>query len=386
MFNARIITLTPVHIGSGRILKKQIDYLHFSHLKNGPIALLDEEKVLAILGRNKLSAWMRAIEKQEDLLMLIRQQNTQVQPDNLAKRIIKVKDKPGLHGELYEQLTNGMGRPYIPGSSLKGSIRTALFTDMLRINQTLIKNLNPHQFKDKVLMQKLMATTEERDLEINQREEKGNKKTSNKDIFRFLHVGDIHFITTQAIMVKTMNLKKNNWTEDHSLSQWTECIPEGEVTDFRINFADDTLFSKNKNQKIQKAQTETIGKGVDLLRQSELLPIINNHTLNLLKHEQDFIQQENDTHLDLYAEQIEKLIDQTEQCKEGECVLRLGKHSGFLFMTGGWQEELMEKDQYNQLKRHVRHGKRTPDHLPLPKTRRFTAGGMPLGFIKLKLI
>lgn len=379
MFNALITTLTPVHVGSGRTLQKHIDYVHFSNIKNGPIALIDEEKVLAILGRDNLGKWMETIENKKDLLTLINKHESSLQPNKLARRLIKARDNPGLHNELYEQLTDGMGRPYIPGSSIKGSIRTALFTYMLRQNPSFLEKLNPSKFIDDELMIALMATPE--------RSEVSNFKqeTSNKDIFRFLRVGDIHFTSTQSIMVKAVNLKRTGWAEDNRLSQWTECIPENQEARSRIDFADDTLLTTAKSQKIQKEQTETVGKGVDLLRKKELLQIVNNHTTHLLQRELNFIKQQNDSNLEQYAEQIETLLAQTKQCGPEECVIRLGKHSGFLFMTGDWQRELMKESDYILLKNHVRRKQHTPANLPLPKTRRFTKAGMPLGFVKITI-
>jgi hypothetical protein len=46
----------------------------------------------------------------------------------------------------------------------------------------------------------------------------------------------------------------------------------------------------------------------------------------------------------------------------------------------------MEENSLKDLKRYVRRATRTPEFLPLPKTRRFTNNGGPIGFVKLTIV
>ena len=104
-----------------------------------------------------------------------------------------------------------------------------------------------------------------------------------------------------------------------------------------------------------------------------------------MNKEIDFINQQNDIALENYAIALNKISEIAKNCGENSCVLRVGKHSGFQFMTGGWQQELMEENSLKDLKRYVRRATRTPEFLPLPKTRRFTNNGNPIGFVKLTI-
>ncbi|MCS6975265.1 MAG: type III-A CRISPR-associated RAMP protein Csm5 [Cyclobacteriaceae bacterium] len=379
MNNATLQTLTPVHIGNGRTLQKHIDYIYFSNLHNAPVALLDLEKVFGILGNANLNAWIRAIENREDLMPLIRKQKTNIRPDDVAHRLIQVKDKPDSHSELYEHLTDALGRPYIPGSSIKGSMRTALFTNLLKKNKHLLgKN---YELRIKNIEPKLFSTPEQ----FTGEEAHKNKLTSNQDIFRFLYAGDCFFEKSSTVLVRveTFSLKGGYWEKRHQLTQWTECIPAGKTAQCRLLFSEKTLHSPFKHKQVREQIKQAVGKYSDTIHQNKLLYIVNQHTLNLLQRELKFINDQNIQDFDKYTEKLEELIEKTNQCGSNECVLRLGKHSGFVFMTGGWQEELMDKDRYVELKRKVRD--KTPENLVLPKTRRFTPEGYPVGFVKIQI-
>jgi CRISPR type III-A-associated RAMP protein Csm5 len=382
MNNITIETLTPVHIGSGRTLQKNVDFIFFSNLKEKPIALIDEEKIFRILGEKNFGLWMKAIEEKADILPLLRKEKPDVCPQDVQYRSTYTKEANILKGELYEHIHNASAKPYLPGSSIKGAIRTGMIASLIKQEKKFVQNkdnlgrFNPRhncfEYKDNKIIKHFVADDAE-------------KKQQNKDIFRFLHIGDAVFQRTEAIMVNTFSLKKNGWEKREALSQWTECIPSGEKSALRINFPEQTLYNR-KEQEVQNKITGFIGKNHHFLKAKELFKIINQHTKHLLNKEIDFINQQNDIALENYAIALNKISEIAENCGENSCVLRVGKHSGFQFMTGGWQQELMEENSLKDLKRYVRRATRTPEFLPLPKTRRFTNNGNPIGFVKLTIV
>jgi CRISPR-associated protein Csm5 len=379
MNNITIETITPVHIGSGRTLMKNMDFFHFSNIGNRPIAIIDENKILELIGKNNLPQWMQCIEKRQDLRQQF-QVLKNIEPSQIAKRIIPLSENPNKY-ELYEHIHNASARPYLPGSSIKGAIRTGIIAYLIQQEKKFVQNKNNlgnfnqrnncFEYKDSKIIKHFVADDAE-------------EKQQNKDIFRFLHIGDAVFQRTEAIMVNTFSLKENGWEKREALSQWTECIPSGEKSALRINFPEQTLYNR-KEQEVQNKITGFIGKNHPLLKAKELFKIINQHTKYLLNEEIDFINQQNDIALENYAIALNKILKIAEDCGENSCVLRVGKHSGFQFMTGGWQHELMEKNSLNDLKRYVRRATRTPESFPLPKTRRFTNNGNPIGFVKLTI-
>lgn len=59
MSKVKIKTLTPIHIGSGSMLYKGMDYV----IKNGKLYVIDHHKVLNIIGPEKIDSWVGSIER-----------------------------------------------------------------------------------------------------------------------------------------------------------------------------------------------------------------------------------------------------------------------------------------------------------------------------------
>jgi CRISPR-associated protein Csm5 len=170
--------------------------------------------------------------------------------------------------EIKPLLRTGLGKPILAGSSIKGSIRTAILT-------YLIKNDN-----------KNFASKED-----NLGRKRGNKmfysdstlqkhylgKDPNHDLLRMLQVGDFEVENSKTILHKTqtLNLYGNSWNIKQSVSNFLECA--GKQTSLgKINIPETQL--KNNQQK-------DILKHTDLLNFKKLFNIINEHTKELLKGE-----------------------------------------------------------------------------------------------------
>jgi CRISPR type III-A-associated RAMP protein Csm5 len=372
MSTVTIKTLTPVHVGSGRKLTKNIDFVFFSNLHNKPLAILDEEKIYQIVTDKHFEAWVSNIENpKQDLLPFLQRIKHDLTPQEIAHRLTFVSGSLGDKTKIHEHIYNGMMKPYIPGSSLKGAIRTALFAQLAINEKDKIKSkINPSQFQDKDAMSYLFSS--------NVQGEVDNSDIQNKDFLRFLYAGDAEFKDTQVIKVCTYNLRGQDWEERSDLDQWTECIPQGKSSELRIQLP---LFH-NKHKTMQNKLTQYIGKHHNCITSKEnLIKTINTHTKTVLEKENKFIQFEDDLYE--YKEHIKDLLRETNNCKPNECILRLGKHTGFTFMTGDWQKEVFDTGLYSELKLKARpKGDRYKEY-PLPKTRRFTPDGQPLGFVKL---
>jgi CRISPR-associated protein Csm5 len=383
MNNITIETLSPVHIGSGRTLQKNIDFIFFSHLNNKPIAIIDEEKIFNLLGREKLNQWMRAIEEKADILPMLRQQKPNLSPLDIHHRISYTRETNILKGELYEHIHNASAKPYIPGSSLKGAIRTALFAQIIDHSDTLLNHKLGREEKEKFNKKtgKKEIVIEFSDKQL-QQEYFGS--TPNNNIFRLLHVGDAIFEKTEAIMVNTYCMQHNGWQKRTDLSQWTECIPKGEKSSLRINFLEQTLLTGKDTGQVQHKIKHFVGKNHEHLKADNLFQTINHHTICLLEKEISFIKDQEDDALYSYADRLDEVLETAKQCNHTSCVLRVGKHSGYWFMTGGWQEELLDEGTYREVKRAAQR-RSGYENFPLPKTRRFTGNGSPVGFVKLSI-
>lgn len=375
MTNVTIKTLTPVHVGSGKTLTKSIDFVFFANLHNKPLAILDEEKIYAIVTDTHFDKWIANIENRQDLLSFLRGIKNDVKPEDIAKRITYVQGNPNDKTQIHEQIHNGLMKPYIPGSSLKGAIRTAIFSQMVQKQPDFAKTqfnvYNPkNNYKDDTLIKHYFADDAQKDQQ-------------NKDFLRFLQVGDAVFQHTKIIKVHSYNQTGEEWEERENLAQWTEVIPQEATAHCRIRLWNETA-EKNKDSYSQAKFKNYTGKNHVLIQNTEtFVKTINAHTQALLEQEKKFITNQFEDNFYDYQEQLNDLLLTLKQCKNNECVLRMGKHTGFNFMTGNWQEKIMNPQTFADFKTKARPKGEKYIKFPLPKTRRFAQGGTPLGFVKL---
>ncbi|MFK7905018.1 MAG: RAMP superfamily CRISPR-associated protein, partial [Chitinophagales bacterium] len=115
-----IKTLTPIHIGSGKTIQRNHEYVYLPQEK--AFAFLEDAKVLEVIGEENIDKWMTIIERKEDLLPYLQQRSNEVVHSSvIARHVVPLQGKGESDvGQIATQLRNGQGRPYVPGSSLKG--------------------------------------------------------------------------------------------------------------------------------------------------------------------------------------------------------------------------------------------------------------------------
>jgi len=180
-------TVSPVHIGSGLNLQRQIEFL----AEGNEIALVDDKKVLSTIGSENIDKWVHIIERREKLLEYLKTRKPGLTLNDVARRILRINGSIGNIQYLREQLHNGMGLAMIPGSSLKGAIRTALLNNWLKQHTRLWG-------KDKLGFYKKGKF----EFQDNKVVEACFGKDPNHDLLRFLQIGDLHFQgNTEALVV-----------------------------------------------------------------------------------------------------------------------------------------------------------------------------------------
>jgi CRISPR type III-A-associated RAMP protein Csm5 len=364
MTNRIIIeTLTPVHIGSGRDLSKGTEFLHFYENEEDLFAVIDEQKVLNIIGEENIDKWVSIIQKNKDLKEYLLQRKPDLVSKDIAKRIMPVFAKNYTNSQtIKEQMHNGQGIPYIPGSSLKGAIRTSIFTEeILSKKELAARNLKGKKgFSAENIEKRLF----------------GNNP--NEDIFRFLQVGDAYFkYETIALKSEIFNKHFDKWKFKPGGSQLIEAIPNGAASGFQLKINND-LMKKNHHKKIEAFDST-----------EKLLGTINMHSKRLLKdeiqHMNDVVSHEN-AHT-LYREWLNDVLNTAESCSENEAVMRVGYGSGWKFITGGWARdpEIMSDPVYDKFLHSVRNQKKYDASVPFPKSRNLGDEGDMFGFVKLKM-
>jgi CRISPR-associated protein Csm5 len=360
MSHIKIETLTPVHVGSGRLFQGNFEYLFFRDERK--VAIIDEHKVFNIIGHENLDKWLSVINKEENLLEYLQQRSPDVRAEDTALRVLKVQGiGPAGKNTIREFMHTGTGYPILPGSSLKGSIRTALFTQKLLSQPTLVAQPSKlKNFKGKFddgNLDKLVFGDD-----------------PNHDYLRLLRVSDVAFDETVCVLSETLNLKYEGYEMKNEVKQFTECLPQNSTGIGRLQVPEKLIREIEKRQYIRK--------DFAALQMPALFQIINQHTRRLLQQElKHWQEQVLPSGAELFVEKLQELSEQIEKLQPNECILRLGFGAGYNFMTGGWQQELLNEHTFTEVANAAR--RKDYGNVPFPKSRKMMLNGHPMGFIKI---
>ncbi len=366
MSKATLTTLTPVHVGSGQKLSANSEFVYFH--KQDQLAIIDERKIINIIGEDNVGHWVSVIDKQGDLLDLVKTRfKGELQPEDIALRTLDYEgDK--LKDALNEQIHTSLKGAYIPGSSIKGAIRTAVFAIKILNKKNAAKRaLTGRKLTDMFLTKEIFG------------------ENSNDNLFRFIQLGDAHFtgIDTIALTGKILNLVKiDKWDFKSGQEELIECIPQGVSTSLSFKI-DRDLLGRNLDKNL------SIPNSGVLSSPGQLCKIVNTHTIKLLDREIGFWRNdETPEQIDDYIERLRDLKSQTESAKDNEMIFRMGFGAGWNFSTGSWpkDESILSDKEYDHFIERKELRKKKYHDVPFPKTRKIVSSddGL-LGFVKLTI-
>ena len=364
----RIDTITRCHIGTGTKLIENVDFIS----SKGVVGILSSEKIYALLGDRGVDLWCLAIERKRNLWQdVILTQKPNTRPEEVCSRVIARYGESCR--ELSEQIASN-GTPYIPGSSLKGAIVSALvgtYREQIKL---------PYEIRSKnnIVGEQIFVQPEEKNGRT--------KYEPTNSLLRLLRVGDAYFKPEHLVAVECygLNLREQDPIIDKDTKMLIECL-ECEATatvDIQLLSAFHDTCRRIMPPLPEAMQSE-----------EQLLVAINNHTKRLLNEELKFWKSQKGRryyHIDSEQEQkefdeyigyIEALRDLTDECQAGsEALLRVGYGSGWRFMTGGWIDDTHR--QWQQVVAAARPNQYRYDQYDFPKTRRIGAAP-PFGFVQL---
>ncbi len=382
MAKVKIKTLSPVHIGSGIDLQSDIEYL----IDGDRLAIIDEKKVLKVIGEVNIDKWVTIINNRENLFDYLKLRKNDIKLSDIDKRQMEVYCSDLQNKKtLKEQLHNAQGNATIPGSSIKGAIRTAIISYLVEKETERVNNIinKKRSFLNSKGRKWNLGSFQEVESEIlNQLLSNSFKPDANHNVFRFLQVTDAYFYyETYASNMQVLNLQRNGWNIKNGSDQLTELIGQDCKSEIRIKI-NQKLLEENINRKEIKTD-------ISFLNSIEkLFEIINIHTKFLLKKEIDFWKNENNypESVDYYIENLKKLFEESDKCKKEEALLRIGSGSGWDNITGAWaktNKDLFSDDEWFQLSKLLNKGR---DVDCFPKSRKLDEDGYTLGFIKLSAL
>lgn len=367
----KIETLTSVHIGSGEVLQIGSDFVKGKMGDDYVLAVISPEKVLNLIGEEHLQDWVVAIERKESTGNVVKRFAPNATVEDFAKRIVLEWSEANERDTLKEHIHNGQGKPYIPGSSIKGAIRTAMLA-------SLAENVNGAERKIDA------SANGKKKANANKVEKELFGSDPNNDVFRFLQVGDAYFGDCYTVSARMVNVNERTsrgfW--DVSKPQLIEALCPEDETEFEMKL---NIEGYNKSRE----ECSTIGRLPNIMSSyGSLFEAINKHTIRLLDFELKYWKERSDRDdsdkVECYLEKIESIKNEAQNCGKGkECVLRIGHGSGWNFITGGWARDL---DNFESLVVPVsRPNNQNYSEYDFPKTRRVDDDCELLGFVKLSL-
>lgn len=360
--------ITPTHIGGAAE----------NHWQNGMDFVVRDNKTW-ILDFKKLSEEI-SIDK---LTLAFTRSDRTVSLDNLINNgtLNKVFSKKFEYNagssEIKRQIFNGFdGKPYIPGSSIKGAVSSILMNYFSK-KTNFDKRNDP---REKIL---------------------GNHENS---IMRFFQFTDVQFENTFLINTKIFNLQKNNlktweggWkhgkdntTQIFNTTAFTtvyETLQLSQKSNMMLSFklkAIEQLYldARKVDSKTKTPPTHT-SAWLTNNPTAELCKIINKHTIAFLEKEIKFYEKYKfDTQSKNIFENIVNLKEKVAKLDSTkECILRLAAGSGFHSITGDWQY-----DDYIETGEHI--GGRNDGKRKYKSRKLAFENGVfqPMGFIKLTLL
>lgn len=353
--------ITPVHVGttSEKLMRKGTDFFYV----DGNIYFVEFNQLLKVAlskgVRMDTISNLLAENKVNDLQTYLFK-TLKIDIEEVSYSVIDNSFNPG--NEIRPLIRTGLGNPYIPGSSIKGALRSVLFNYLYNTENT-----------DGIYPDKL------------ERELLGN---FDQSIMRYIRVYDAPFVikNTDVYKVDLFNLyqdKNNwdsNWKEDFNIV--AECFSPNTSSNFRLGFSTPlaTIISEN----YQKGQLLPKNLKTALTRNpfEHLSQMINNYTRTHLEREIDFFKKyDNADDTDLIIEKLEDLLKYTEGSKS--CLLRMAYGSGFHGITGDWRFQnhsstIAQGDSKNLVYNRVSRTKEPARY----KSRRIVGTDL-MGFVKL---
>lgn len=394
--------LTPVHIGNGQDLSPLTDY----YLTNGKIHLLDQEKFSELIYHcGEVENFIRSVEavtdqSKEYLIKSFTKNHLKLDLDTLP-----VKSSLASYGVQNPLVINECiktdEKPYLPGSSLKGAIRSSLlFNWLTQEEDTLqfekaqaalsdwLKFLNNTTQQIEVSKNKYNRNKAAKEIatEFEKKIEEGcfeSLRSKQRMALSDLKLSDSNnIIKDEAIAVYACDRYHLHWNE-RTIGQLKECLVPDLKLSLKISL--EYQIKINENERYHPI-IKCISNPKDLFR------VINQYSKSVLEYEIVVLNSKNSDSeiIDDLVVKLEELRDKIDDSSDNYAYIRLGQGKMqfyqsiaiVLFEKFGRDEEANAWVDYLE---YTNSFKEVTD--PYPITRELTTlEGLPMGWIELKLM
>lgn len=189
VFTADIEVLSPLHIGTGKALQRGYDYTVFRNRtwRIAEDALFQEVYARSSGNQQAINRLLQARPAEE----LIEAADYQEHPEFFRYHMPGQPRAEGKGAELRECMKDSLDRPYVPGSSLKGTLRTILAWGIVHMEKLAISN---RDLKDN------------RSWAAQPLEQQIFGRDPNHDLLRALHVGDSSSAEKTTLMLANVQV------------------------------------------------------------------------------------------------------------------------------------------------------------------------------------
>ncbi len=312
LWRVNLETLSPLHIGTGDVLRRDYDFT----AREGKTWVVNDEALAELLYSYSEFETLVSGAPLSDLLS---KDDYQVGSPLFRYVIEGEPSARSANAEVREQIKDVWDRPYIPGSSLKGALRTALFYALFEVNQ-MTWTLNALGRKAKSAAGPL--------------EQQVFGETPNTDLLRALQVSDSSADEAQRLRVLNLVATKTADGSDDAAPITLEAVPAG-VTFTASVTLDQYLLSQAKHPDLDWSERQ--------VRWLQRLPrVVTGWTTRRIEAEW------NRERSGEWKKQLNDVAERVGNLEPNQCILQLG-------WGGGWDSKTLgdhltkEKAEFKRL-------------------------------------
>lgn len=353
-YKVKIEILSPVHIGCDieKNWQQGMDFV----IKSGKIFKLNLSKILKSprVDTERLSSALAAGNRDAISAMLnsIDIRNIADRQFGLPVNGLNIKE---IRPNISNQLTD---KAIIPGSSLKGAIRS-------------------------ILLNKFIKKRPDSD-RLDEAEYFGSIGDS---FMKYLRISDIEFENTALINTKIYNLQEKNKGSFSGGWKKSQRETEDRFSNAGFNTVYEALMPQNTGYGRITIEKDKI---TDISDIESLFSTINDYSNDYILQEGEFFEKYKGNSSDIIIDSLAEILDNIPTDANDSCVLRLGAGSGFHSITGNWQFKKHEIDRisnYGGRNRGMYHNRKSAKSRKIAiwdgnGTRNFA----PMGFIKITVL
>lgn len=236
----KLEVLTPLHIGSGNLLKA-FDYVYDERAKL--LRVIDLEKLLAQPRVDPADLARYYEHRSFQAAQYLRDRG--IPPQSVERYHLACPRDPG-DGPLRAFIKTPWNKPYLPGSSLKGVLRTAVLWRILHEDRTAFDKALA--YLERAVRQDPSLPQDKRWTGLNiERLQEALGPDPHRDILRVVHVEDSVELPLEALRVYEVSSYLPNpqgqLVRDQHLTTWVEALAPGTVLQVHISW-DEFLFSE----------------------------------------------------------------------------------------------------------------------------------------------